>query len=45
MVEKQNLNEGKLRLDVSAYTNGLYIYSIIGANNQALKTGKITVSH
>lgn len=45
LVEKQNLNEGKLKLDVSDYTNGLYIYSVIGSNNQALKTGKITVSH
>ncbi len=45
LVEKQNLSEGKLRLNVSEYTNGLYIYSIIGSNNQALKTGKITVSH
>ncbi len=45
LVEKQNLIEGKLKLDVSAYTNGLYIYSLIGSNNQALKTGKITVSH
>ncbi|MBA3681056.1 MAG: T9SS type A sorting domain-containing protein [Bacteroidetes bacterium] len=45
MVEKQNLTEGKLRLNVSDYTNGLYIYSIIGSNNQAIKTGKITVSH
>jgi hypothetical protein len=45
MVETQNLNEGKLKLDVSNYNAGLYIYSVIGQNNQTLKTGKVTVSH
>lgn len=45
LVVKQNLTEGKLTLDVSAYTTGLYMYSVIGNANQTLKTGKITVSH
>ncbi|MBL7910447.1 MAG: T9SS type A sorting domain-containing protein [Bacteroidia bacterium] len=45
LVAKQNLTEGKLTLDVSSYTTGLYMYSVIGNANQTLKTGKITVSH
>jgi len=45
MVETQNLNEGKLKLDVSNYNTGLYIYNVVGSKNQTLKTGKITVSH
>lgn len=45
LVEKQNLNEGKLKLDVSNYNTGLYMYSVIGNANQTLKSGKITVSH
>ena len=45
LVEKQNLTEGKLKLDVSNYNTGLYMYSVIGNANQTLKSGKITVSH
>ena len=45
LVEKQNLNDGKLKLNVTDYTTGLYIYSIIGTSNTTLKTGKLTVSH
>jgi len=45
LVEKQTLTEGKLKLDVSNYTTGLYMYSVIGNANQTLKSGKITVSH
>jgi hypothetical protein len=45
LVAKQNLTEGKLTLDVSSYTTGLYMYSVIGNANQTLKSGKITVSH
>lgn len=45
LVEKQNFTDGKLKLDVSGYSTGLFIYTIIGNNNQTLKTGKVTVSH
>ena len=45
LVEKQNLSEGKLKLDVSSYSAGIYMYSVVGSNNQTFKTGKITVSH
>ncbi|MBA2613783.1 MAG: T9SS type A sorting domain-containing protein [Bacteroidetes bacterium] len=45
LVAKQNLTDGKLTLDVSSYTTGLYMYSVIGNANETLKSGKITVSH
>lgn len=45
LVEKQNLIDGKVKLDVSNYNTGLYMYSVIGNANQTLKSGKITVSH
>jgi hypothetical protein len=45
LVEKQNLTDGKLKLDVSNYNTGLYMYSVIGNTNQTLKSGKITVNH
>jgi hypothetical protein len=44
MVDKQILNDGKLKLDVSAYNKGLYLYTITNSNDQTLKSGKITVS-
>ncbi|MBA2613784.1 MAG: T9SS type A sorting domain-containing protein [Bacteroidetes bacterium] len=45
LIEKQNLIDGKLKLNVSTYNSGLYTYSVIGSNNQNLKTGKVTVTH
>ena len=45
LVEKQNFTDGKLKLDVSGYSAGLFMYTVIGNNNQTLKTGKVTVSH
>ncbi|MEO6302439.1 MAG: T9SS type A sorting domain-containing protein [Bacteroidia bacterium] len=45
LIEKQNLTDGKLKLDITDYAKGLYLYNVTGANNQTLKTGKITVSH
>ncbi|MDP3558181.1 MAG: T9SS type A sorting domain-containing protein [Bacteroidota bacterium] len=45
LVEKQNLVDGRLKLDVSSYTTGLYMYTVVGNANQTLKSGKITVSH
>lgn len=45
MVEKQNLNDGKLNLNVSAYNTGIYIYKVMNTGNQTLKAGKITVTH
>ncbi len=45
LVAKHNLVDGKLTLDVSNYNNGIYMYNVVGNNNQTLKSGKITVSH
>ena len=45
LIEKQNFIDGKLKLDVSGYATGIYMYNVIGNANQTLKTGKITVSH
>ena len=45
LVEKQNFIDGKLKLDVSNYNTGLYMYTVIGNANQTLKSGKVTVSH
>lgn len=45
LIASQDLNEGKLKLDVSNFSTGLYMYSIIGAENKSLKSGKISVCH
>lgn len=44
LIEKQNLNEGKLKLDVSAYNKGLYFYTVSDASGQKIKSGRFTVS-
>jgi len=44
LVERQNLNEGKLKVDVSSYNKGLYLYSVTTNEGKTLKSGKITVS-
>jgi hypothetical protein len=45
LVEKQSFVNGKLKLDVSGYNNGLYIYSVVNNNGETLKSGKVAVSH
>jgi len=45
LVEKQNLNDGKVKMDVSSFNKGLYLYTISSGDNGILKSGKITVSH
>jgi len=44
LVEKQLLNEGKSKMDVSSYNKGLYLYSVSSKEGKTLKSGKITVS-
>jgi len=44
-VEKQSLNDGKVKVDVSSLNKGLYLYTISTGDNRTLKSGKITVSH
>ncbi|MES2680693.1 MAG: T9SS type A sorting domain-containing protein [Bacteroidota bacterium] len=45
LVEKQSFVNGKIKLDVSTFNNGLYIYSVINNNGETLKSGKVAVSH
>ncbi len=43
LVEKQNF-DGSLKLDVSGYNKGLYIYSVLNQNGETVKSGKLTVN-
>jgi len=45
LVDKQNLNEGSLKLDVSSYAAGIYTYKISGNHNEVLTAGKFNVVH
>ncbi len=45
LIDKQIISEKRLKLSVSDYNAGLYIYSVTNKNNQTLKTGKLTVNH
>ncbi len=45
LIESAILTNGKLNLNVSGYSNGIYIYKLLDANKAALKTGKLTVTH
>jgi hypothetical protein len=44
VIDKQNLVDGKSKVDVSSYMKGLYLYTISSSDNRILKSGKITVS-
>jgi hypothetical protein len=44
-VTKQNLVDGNSTVDVSSYSNGVYIYKYHDASGRTLKTGKLTVAH
>jgi hypothetical protein len=45
VIEKTAFNDGKARVDVSKYYNGIYLYSVTDKNNQRMKTNKFTVTH
>ncbi len=45
LIESKLFTDGKLTLNVSDYANGMDIFNVTGADNQLLKTGKITVLH
>lgn len=45
VIEKATFAEGKLKLDLTNYHTGLYVYSVYGSSHQSLKTGKFTVTH
>ena len=38
------LNEGKAKMNVSTLSDGMYLYSILGKDNQVLTSGKFNVS-
>lgn len=44
MVATELFELGKSKIYVNGLTNGMYLYSVIGKNNQTLSTGKFTVS-
>jgi hypothetical protein len=44
LVEKQTLTDGKIKVDVSSYNKGLYLYTISAGDSRTLKSGKVTVS-
>lgn len=39
------LDEGVATLDVSSYSNGLYLYRVVDAEGRSLRAGKLTVNH
>jgi len=44
-IATQSFYNGKIKLDVSDYNNGLYVYNILNEKGVILKTGKVTVNH
>jgi Secretion system C-terminal sorting domain len=44
LVATQVLDNNSAPFNTSSLNNGLYIYTLVGSNNQALKSGKFTVS-
>lgn len=45
LVDKATLSNKPAVLNVADYSNGLYIYKVINGRGDAVKTGKLTVSH
>lgn len=45
VIDTKTFAAGSVKLDVSAYANGIYNYMIIGGNKEVIKTSKFTVSH
>jgi hypothetical protein len=44
LVETKTLAEGNLKLDVTAYNKGVYLYTVLNQSGEAVKTGKLTVN-
>lgn len=44
LMEKQSLTDGKVKVDVSSFNKGLYLYTVSTADNRAIRSGKFTVS-
>jgi hypothetical protein len=45
VIERAAFTDGKVKVDVSKYYTGIYLYSVIDKNNQRIKTNKFTVTH
>ncbi len=44
LVVKQNFLDGKVKMDVSGFNKGIYLYTVSDETGKTLKTGKLTVS-
>jgi len=44
IVLTENFENGKVKLDVSNFIGGIYLYTVIDKNNQTLKSGKFNVT-
>jgi len=44
IVLAENFENGKVKLDVSNFIGGIYLYTVIDKNNQTLKSGKFSVT-
>jgi hypothetical protein len=44
LVDKAEMNNGQLHLNVSSFAPGVYSYKVIAADNKTLKTGKLTIA-
>lgn len=45
VMDSLNFDNRQIKLDVSKYNTGIYFYKVIDSQNNALKTGKFTVTH
>lgn len=45
LIAKLNLEDGKVKFDVSGLQQGLYLYTLSDSDHKTLKTGKLTVNH
>ena len=43
-IERVYFNDSKIKLDVSKYARGLYMYKAVNSNDKTIATGKITVA-
>ena len=42
-ISEQKLDNGSNTIDVKSLTNGIYIYTVVGENNNSVKTGKLII--
>ena len=44
IVTAESFENGNIKMDVSHFTNAVYLYTVVGKNNQLLKSGRFTVA-